>query len=213
MKCLEPGKVLKHQADKNKTLMLISLLLMKVATLYQIPNWGESQSLILADWIFENYQYDKLESVIKTLNYPPAGQDKNWRLTPDTIAEWMGLELEKDAMRREKEIYNQKQSTPLNDLDILLQEALNENDNPTAESNIFHHRLLKSKIVPLTEDEIEKEGQEKPYVKPYSSDHIDEVAIMQEMKVKYGRECTDLLTGEIKPGSPSFDEWLKLGVR
>lgn len=31
-----------------------------------------------------------------------------------------------------------------------------------------------------------------------------------EMKSKYGRECTDMFTGRVKPGQPSFDEWVKL---
>lgn len=209
MKSLEPGKIIKSQADKNKTITLISLLLMKVATLYQIPNWGEGQSVVLADWICLAYRFELLDVVIRTLNNPPIGDDKNWRLTPDTIQAWMSAELEREAIKREKEIQNTKQEVPLNDLDILLQEALNENDNPEAESNIFHHRRTRSKMVPLTEDEIEKEGQEKPFVKPYSTEHLAEVKALADKKIEYGRLHTDLWTGEKKPNSPSFDEWIK----
>lgn len=196
MNSLQPGAILKAQPDTDKTIKLISLLLMKIATLYQIPNWNETQSINLADWICINYEFDTLESVIKTLNNPPT-TEKVWRLTPDTIREWMSIELDRLASKRERESHNQKILSPNNDIDLLLTEALK--DSKPAKP-----------ILPLTEKDIQLEGQEKPYVKPYSSDHIDEVATLQEMKVKYGRECTDLLTGEIKPGSPSFDEWLLL---
>lgn len=198
MKSLEPGKIIKAQADKNKTIMLISLLLMKVATLYQIPNWGESQSIILADWIFQNYQFDTLESVIKTLNAPPIGQDKNWRLTPDTISNWMAYQLEMEAIKREVESHNQKQGLADNDIDLLLTEALAIESKPLRP------------ILPLTDEEIKLEGQEEPYIKPYSNERVDEVYILAQKKMQYGRECTDLLTGLKLPDKPSFDEWLLL---
>jgi hypothetical protein len=210
MKCLEPGKIIKSQADKNKTITLISLLLMKVATLYQIPNWGESQSIILADWIYANYQFELLETVIRTLNNPPVGDDKNWRLTPDTIQLWMAVELARLAEKREKELYNEKQKIPDNDLDILLQEAVKDSEKDEGESEVHHHRRLKTKIIPLTDEEIEREGQEKPYRKPYSSENIEDVARLAKLKIQYGRECNDLLTGHRLPDKPAFDEWLLL---
>lgn len=210
MKSLKPGAILRSQGDKDKTIMMISLLLMKVATLYQIPNWGESQSVVLADWIYQNFQYDKLESIVKTLNNPPIDDDKNWRLTPDTIQSWMAIELERESAKREKEIYNAKQVPVINDVDLLLTEALKQNEGKEEEKKFTHHQELGKKLVPLTQEEIELEGKDKPYKKPYHSELNHEAYIMSQMKVQYGRECTDLLTGKTLPNKPTFDEWLLL---
>lgn len=207
MKSLKPGAILKSQGDKDKTIMLISLLLMKVASLYQIPNWGEHQSIILSDWVYLNYQYDKLESVIKVLSNPPVDNDRNWRLTPDTIQVWMAIELERESAKREKEIYNAKQNHPLNDVDLLLTEAL-ANDKGDEPKQHTRNQEIGKKLVPLTRDEIELMGQGKPYKKPYHSELNDQALHTANMKSKYGRECTDLITGKILPGALSFDEWI-----
>jgi hypothetical protein len=69
---------------------------------------------------------------------------------------------------------------------------------------------LKTKIIPLTDEENEREGQEKPYRKPYSSENIEDVARLAKLKIQYGRECNDLLTGHRLPDKPAFDEWLLL---
>lgn len=40
---------------------------------------------------------------MQVLTNPPNTGAKNWRLTPDTIQEWMSIQLEKEAEAREKE--------------------------------------------------------------------------------------------------------------
>ena len=37
-----------------------------------------------------------------------------------------------------------------------------------------------------------------------------EYFVMNQMRIRYAREWTNLHTGEIKEGAPSFDEYLKL---
>ncbi len=204
MKSLKPGAILKAQ-DKDKSIMFISLLLMKTAMLYQIPNWGEQQSVVLADWIYHTYHYDKLDSVIKTLNSPPIGDEKNWRLTPDTIQKWMEVELEKEAANREREIYNAKQQE-LNDVDLLLIEALKETKEE--QNEVTHNRELRKKLVPLTEEEIKLEGQQKPYVKTYHRPS-DEYAIMHKLHLEWIKANYDL-EGNQLPGFLSEPEWLLL---
>lgn len=44
-----------------------------------------------------------MESVISVLTNPPNTGNKNWRLTPDTIQEWMTIELDRLSELRENE--------------------------------------------------------------------------------------------------------------
>lgn len=76
-------------------------LLKRVARLYQIPGFKDEDALELADWILERYPTELSETVIRALKNPPLvtnwkkDQVTNWRLTPDTIGEWMSIEIEK----------------------------------------------------------------------------------------------------------------------
>lgn len=76
-------------------------LLMRVARLYQIPGFKDTDAIELADWILERYPTELGSTVIRALKNPPLvtnwkkDQVTNWRLTPDTIGEWMSIEIEK----------------------------------------------------------------------------------------------------------------------
>ena len=108
--------ILREQPDKAKSVFLISSLLEKIVTLWQIPNWSPSNSVLLAEWIFETYQYEPMEVIIKVLNSPPPAanrSDNTWRLTPDVVAQWMGEELLRQAIKRERENEELKRSAAL----------------------------------------------------------------------------------------------------
>lgn len=96
------GLIIKEQEAKE-TKKIIALLLQRLSKLYQIPNWTEENAVILTEWIHENYKYETLDTIMQVLTNPPNTGAKNWRLTPDTIQEWMSIQLEKEAEAREKE--------------------------------------------------------------------------------------------------------------
>lgn len=98
-----PDVILKEQTDKTETLGLIARSLEKIAMLWQIPNWTPGNSVLLAEWIFDNYGYEPLELILNCLAKPPIDQDKIYRLTPDVITKWMSVALEEQAAKREKE--------------------------------------------------------------------------------------------------------------
>lgn len=64
-------------------------------------------------------------------------------------------------------------------------------------------------VMPLTEQDIKREGREKP-IKPKYVPPDREFIVMQELRKQYARECTNLHTGRVIEGQPSFDEWLLL---
>ncbi|MBX4188236.1 MAG: hypothetical protein KW793_03840 [Candidatus Doudnabacteria bacterium] len=84
-------------------------MLHQLATLYQIPNWGATNAVMLAKWIISKYEYEPLEVVLDCLVNPPATDEKNWRLTPDTIQGWFTIRLNEQAEKREKEYQKEKE--------------------------------------------------------------------------------------------------------
>lgn len=87
--------------DKGQSIKLISYMLQRLSKLYQLGNWSEENAVFLAEWIFDNYKYDVLDDVITCLRNPPYTENKQWRLTPDTIHEWMKITLTKRSEQRE----------------------------------------------------------------------------------------------------------------
>jgi hypothetical protein len=94
--------------DNKETKKMIALLIQRLSKLYQIPNWTEENAIMLTEWIFENYKYETMDVISKVLTNPPNTGKQNWRLTPDTIQEWMSIELEKQAEQREKDWEKEK---------------------------------------------------------------------------------------------------------
>lgn len=71
-----------------------------------------------------------------------------------------------------------------------------------------------AKVPSIDESDIKREGQEDaPKRRDSGHPRITEAGIeasrMQDLRRKYGRECTDTYTGKKLEGSPTFDEWLK----
>lgn len=100
--------VLRAQPDKAEALKQIAYSLDRLYKLYQIPNWSADNSVLLAEWIFDNYNCEPLELIVKTLNNPPDVEKDNWRLTPDVISKWMKIALEKYSQQIEKENLSMK---------------------------------------------------------------------------------------------------------
>lgn len=122
---IPPSQLEKLSPEKHKGIVLNELkredviahiagLLHDVARLYQIPNWGATESVHLAGWILRTYKYEELGAVCGAIeNYKSS--DRMWRLTPDTVGEAMAQELERRAEKREVEWHNTKHEYPQGD--------------------------------------------------------------------------------------------------
>lgn len=200
--------------DKLALISKIAELLQRLALLYQVSNWSMDNSATLAGWVYDNYKGYRINDVITCLKDPPTvlkkdGEIENqWRLTPDTINKWMEIQIGKvEAIPSieppkvdlpEKPDVHQK---PV-DVDKMLED--------------FKRSLLNSKVkgMPqLTKAEIKTEGQSEPPRKKSTASAqyltTPEQAREKEMKIEWARLHTDLYTGKVKEGSPSFDEWVK----
>ena len=100
-------------------------MLQRLSKLYQLGNWTEENAVYLAEWISDNYKYDSLDDVIECLANPPLTEQKQWRLTPDTIHEWMKIKLEQVAIQREKQ-HNELKEKNKEALDSVNYEAFKE---------------------------------------------------------------------------------------
>jgi hypothetical protein len=98
------------EQDKGQAIKLVAYLLQRLSKLYQLPNWTEDNAVFLAEWIFDNYKYDSLDDIITCLRNPPHTENKQWRLTPDTVKEWMRIILEQRADKREAENKKMKEA-------------------------------------------------------------------------------------------------------
>jgi hypothetical protein len=153
------------EQDKAQTITLISYLLQRLSKLYQLPNWTEENAVFLAEWIFDNYKFDSLDDVITCLRNPPHTENKQWRLTPDTIQEWMKIILERRA--DEREIENKKLKENFKDkLEMVDYEAFKAKvetegfpDNKKAESD-FEYEKFRMSYLTSKPKEIPEEKKE-----------------------------------------------------
>lgn len=156
--------VLKEQPDQEITLKEIAKMLQGVALLYQIPNWTPENSVILARWIMNNYPNETMNTVIGCLTNPPSTGEKNWRLTPDTIQEWFAIKLDEIAEKREKFIFHRKEME-LNTRSLLQPDTTVERSPETQKAIDEYLETIKTmeikSVRPLTQEEIDREGQER----------------------------------------------------
>jgi len=208
---IEKSIILKEQTDKKEVLKVLVYLLTRIAKLYQIPNFDNENAVLLASWIYETYKYDPFEVIEKALTNPKPLDDNAFRLTPDTVAQWISIELEKYSTKLETNHQNTKSKT----IEFLLPEntgALSEETNKLIQdfiNNLSNHQ----KIPSLTEDIIKEQSKERIKHQSVSAGHLvttKEEIIIKEMRRKWMLECYDLHTGKPLDNWLSFDEWIKL---
>lgn len=105
IRSLMPSLPLKVQDEKLLTKELCDLL-DRLVKLYQIKDFDEVNSLLLAEWLIEEYKYYDLDLVLTALRKPPVTRDQAWRLTPDTLTNWIDLtrfKRESDKAKKESE--------------------------------------------------------------------------------------------------------------
>jgi hypothetical protein len=193
--------VLREQ-PKAEVAKIIAVLLDRLAKLYQVPNWDETNAILLTEWILETYPFELTKTIVNCLtkgrkNYDP--ENKNWRLTPDTISQWMAEEIDIQAQRVEKYIHNTK--------------FVEQKESPewTADRLKEWQEIIKNsegfKPAPkMSPKDIELEGQEKPLNKyrPPS----DEYVISRLLHLEWIKENFDPITGYKKETWISEEEWL-----
>lgn len=104
-----PTVIIREQ-EKKEVVKRLAYLLGRLGMLYQIPNFGAQNAVFLSEWILDNYGCEELITIESVLRNPPQDDEKNWRLTPDTITKWMTKKLELVAESREVELAKFKET-------------------------------------------------------------------------------------------------------
>lgn len=182
----------------------IAYALQRLALLYQIPNWTENNSVLLAEWIYDNYKYSSLElilSALKNPDYELQGTDKNYRLTPDNIKVFMKKALEKDAEKREVEV----KSLGIGDKPLITDETMAMLDNYKLE---IKNTEIAKPVRPMSKREIWEEGQlnVRPVTYPTTS---PEEHYSKALHMAWIKENHEKYEGKPLPGWKSEEEWLK----
>jgi len=86
---LEPNLPLKEQDQESLTIEVCKML-DRLAVIYQVPNYDmKVNSILLAEWVLENYKHHDFDLIRESLRNPPKNDFNTWRLTPDSISEWI----------------------------------------------------------------------------------------------------------------------------
>jgi hypothetical protein len=160
-----PQRVINEQPDKTAVQKEIAGLLERIVVLYQIPNWGTKNAIILSEWIMDNYKFETLETIKACLKNPPPTKDPNWRLTPDTINAWFEVELEKQAELLEREHQKRKEKELRLSLTENIDTEFKLTDEQKANIDKYANDFLESikkidvrPMRPITEEEVKIEG-------------------------------------------------------
>jgi hypothetical protein len=199
-----PNTVLKEQPNKPALDAHIASLLLRIAKMYQIPNFDEESALLLAGDTIERFKYDPVDVLVKCLTSPPSTGEKNWRLTPDTISEWMSITLEREADNLEREHKKLKSQKVEFDMPVDIK--------PDTQALIqgFINSLSTQKIAPLPDGYVQEYGQRKPKKVSHSSGYVQppkDAVVEKELKRIWMSEVFDPLTGKKNDNYLSFEEW------
>ena len=178
------------------------LAIMKLAKIYQIPNFDNTNAELLAEWLMEEYKHQDLDLIQETLRNPPRLNDQAWRLTPDTLREWIDLTRIKRADLKIKEESQKRQET------------INENmaqlslETQKMVADYIAKLMPEKKSYELTSQEIKENGQLRPKkVKNVYPSTPKEEVILKELKRRYYLEMYDKITGKPLDNWMSFEEW------
>lgn len=170
-------------------------------------NLNKAQVPFIARQLYEMYPKESLADFKICFTKGSMGEYGDiQRMDGITIRNWMETYMQEkyqvleDTLMREKdEIYARVDHTkPLIDVDKMLNEY---KDQIMSQPGHF--------IPKLTPKEIKEEGQVEPKKKVYHSD--PNAIYLHEKKIEYGNLFSDPYSfeGRLKPGSPSFEDWLQ----
>ncbi len=197
--------------------MAICDALDRIAKLYQIPNYDFTvNSMLLAEWILDEYKHHQLELVLETLRKPPILNDQAWRLTPDTLKNWIDLKRIERANLKERQESLKRQSEPVKEIpkdekeriDLLIEEFKAKlSDGFKNSTSGWQYVAEKIK----EEDKNRLKG--KSVIKSESIGiHYTslEQSILFDKRQEWMKECYDIITGKPNDRWMSFEEWIKL---
>lgn len=191
------------QIPESEAILQLSQMLDKLAKLYQVPNWDSTNAILLAESVRDEYKHYSWELIVQALTNPPK-LEKVWRITPDTIAEWINYTREKMVEREQRLVSERRQMEKIVSHE-LSEETLEliKNFKPDGIKEVPKVTRNEKRDI-LREDAYRQQGY-----KAMSDAEALEYNLNIELKSRYSRECRDPHTGALLPGKPDFETWKK----
>lgn len=176
--------------DPETSIQAISDALLRIGTLYQIPNFNSANALILAEWIAENYKHKTLALILDALKnptiiYEDGNVTRSWRLTPETVAIWI------EKRSTEQEHQRQLLATRAEQAKLLPSKPVSDDTNSMVEM------YLKQ----LTEGMSKKIAIQK-------SPATERIDLILRLLTQYKKENVDPITGNLYEDALDEREWL-----
>jgi len=193
----------------------VGMLITKYASLLSVGgNLKAGQEVEIAKMLLEEYPTASLDDFNLCLSRGTRGRyDEIFRFDVAVIFAWMQAYMEEWAEENERQWAKKK-----GDLKTAIEE-LPQSEKVDELLNNFLAQLKDGKdkmreMPKLTPHEIRKEGQAEPPRKKATASAqyltTPEQAEQRLLKIEYGRLFTDLHTGKVKEGSPTFEDFFKI---
>ncbi len=180
---------------------------------------------IVEDLLYK-YPNESLEDFLLVFRKARMGEFKDengnttiYRLDGAVIFGWMEQHLaqkyevlERNLYREKDQVHNAYKKAEKDYLQVWREslELLDEEDRKAGKKpSTPKTDMLRARLNRMTEEQAKIEGAIDPPAKIYPSTP-PEYSKMIDLKTQYGRDCCDLYTGKVKPGMPTFEEWIEL---
>lgn len=201
----EPIESLIKHAGVEPVQMYVEAELIKLAAninVNQALNLKNDQVPVIVSHLLENYKWESIEDFTLCFRRAAMGlYGEIYRVDGAVIGQWFSRYLDEkyDALEQKKK----KEKENADDWKPLVKKY-----TPGFGKSTMQKYLEDLGVPPKDDNSKENEYQrfkmELPNKAPTAEDKR-----MLELRIQYGRECTELQTGKLKPGMPSFEDWLK----
>lgn len=180
-----------------------------VASLNLKWNINDNQVKIIVEDLIDKYENESIEDFVLCFKKARLGEyGEIMRLDSAVLCGWMTKYLDEKYQVLETK---------------LVQEKDNQYEKPSQITEEPGYQEFKrwakefvsgAKIPAISDEDIKAEGQRHP--KPKKG-HFYPIGTQEaldriDLKAKYGREHTDIITGKPLPGSPTFDQWIETQI-
>jgi hypothetical protein len=180
--------------------------LVKLTSLVSVgSNLNDSQIQFIADQLVDMFPAESLADFKICFERGCMGQyGEIFRMDGVVLRKWMTQYLDEKYTIIEQKLIKEREAFP--------HELPKESEvGPGRKLFDDYANSLKmgAKVPDISDEEIRRTGQPEPPKKKAISYHSSppEVSALIDLKVQYGRECTDKLTGKVLPGMPDFKTW------
>lgn len=207
----QPISVVAKVTDMNAIYNQIEFSLIQAMAMLNLNlTIKESQYPFIVRELVDTFPNESIEDFQLCFKNGVTGKyGKIYNVDLSVLATWMGEYLDEKYSYIEREgIKNQaEESQIMNEAVSELIVRATESLTNEQQKEFDRKAMLRDKIIgSLSDEEVKKEGQEKPIRKPYTPPTAEEIK-EKELRRQWGLENHDLHTGTKLPNWITFEEW------